>query len=112
MATAMSIAESLVEFRKQPDQGKAKSHKGKRAAKASHKPSDNPKSGKKKENTFKFKKPEYSSNKNVAQPPIKCFICEGPHRAKECPIKNKLSTMVEDKEGGNKKGEEASMGSL
>lgn len=79
MATAMSIAESLVEFRKQPDKSKAKSHKGKGATDVSHKPSDNPKSGKKKENTFKFKKPEYSSNKNVAQPPIKCFICEVLH---------------------------------
>lgn len=99
---AISIIESLMEFRKQPDKGKTKPHK----------PSGSPKSGKKKENTFKFKKPEYYSNKNVDRPPIKCFLCEGPHHARECPKKNKLLAIMEDKDGGNKKGEEASMGSL
>ena len=41
-----------------------------------------------------------STNQNVQQAskPVGCFICQGPHRAKDCPRKEKLSALHNTKE--------------
>lgn len=108
LAMIISIVESLVEF-KRSNKGKAKPHKSKEGGVASEGKAGDFKNRKRKEGGFKFKKPE---SKNGDRPPIKCFLCEGPHRARKCPKRNKLSALMEQKEGSSKKGEEASMGSL
>ncbi|KAF2281642.1 hypothetical protein GH714_044052 [Hevea brasiliensis] len=36
----------------------------------------------------------------MQRPPLSCFLCDGPHRARECPKKSKLSALVEEREEG------------
>lgn len=84
---------------KRPDNGKAKTHKTREGGDNLQEKTGLSKNGKRKEGGFKFKKPEYKAGD---RPPIKCFLCEGPHRVRECPKRNKLLTLVEEKESGGK----------
>lgn len=105
---AQDLAESLVEF-KRPDKGKAKTHKTREGGDNSQGKIRVFKYGNEKEGGFKFKKPKH---KIGDRPLIKCFLCKGPHRARECPKCNKLLALMEEKEPGGRQGEETSMGSL
>ncbi|KAF2324919.1 hypothetical protein GH714_021274 [Hevea brasiliensis] len=48
----------------------------------------------------------------MQRPPLSCFLCDGPHRARECPKKSKLSALVEEREERPFQPREATMGSL
>lgn len=90
LATAMSIVESLLELKKV---GKPKSFKD-RGNQDKGGGEDLSKEG-------KFKKGGFSKalqEKKEGKSPIKCFLCDGPHMARECPKKNKLSAMEQDEE--------------
>ncbi|KAF2285582.1 hypothetical protein GH714_005632 [Hevea brasiliensis] len=120
-AAAIAIAESLIEFKK-VDKAKNKDSKGKNGGdkgggKESNK--EGPKEGNDKKFGFgkkdtrdgKFKKFE-KSHKPTERPPLKCFWCDGPHRARECPKNAALTALVGDKEESHPRREGSSMGSL
>ncbi|KAH7681712.1 Saposin-like protein [Dioscorea alata] len=101
LATAITIAESLIEFKK-PEKTKSfkdKGFKGKNGGKS------------KKENFSKFSKPKEGRNtpESKEHPPLKCYFCDGPHFTRNCPNKSKISALVEEKENAQ---EEKKMGSL
>lgn len=106
---AMSTAESLIEFKK-VDKSESKSHgkgssggadkdKGKQVNRPSHKPNSNK------------EKPaqggETSQKKDRPSP--KCFICDGPHYARECPKRSILSALAKE---GDQEQEEIRLGAL
>ena len=104
LATAIATAEGFVDYstnkntskskEKKPNSGKsrgdhAKGNKGNKDS-ASYKPKDEGKD-----------KQEHDASK----PRVKCFICDWPHQARECPKKKVLNSIVVSKlsqEGGNK----------
>ncbi|KAH7665792.1 Zinc finger CCHC-type protein [Dioscorea alata] len=101
LATTISITKSLIEFKKLE---KSKSFKDK-AFKGKN-------SGENKKETFsKFSKPKEGRNTTEGKecPPLKCYFCDGPHFARNCPNKSKISALVEEKETAQ---EEKKMGSL
>ncbi|XP_048228190.1 uncharacterized protein LOC125369504 [Ricinus communis] len=108
--TAIAVAESLIEIRRQdkhkPDQ--ERNGNGKNGGDRHHK----------KEGSYRFDKPIEGGNhgnkddKGGEKPRIKCFFYDGPHKARECPTKNKLSALVEEREEHQRVQEESKMGSL
>ncbi|VFQ66115.1 unnamed protein product [Cuscuta campestris] len=99
LTTAISISESLIEFKK-PEKSKPKDKGGKGKSGGDH--------HRGKETTEKTRvSKEY---KDGERPPLKCFFCEGPHREKECPKKAKLSALIEEREEQER--EEERVGSL
>ncbi|VFQ91468.1 unnamed protein product [Cuscuta campestris] len=99
LTTAISIAESLIEFKK-PEKPKPKDKGGKGKSGGDH--------HRDKETTKKTRgSKEYKAGE---RPPLKCFFCEGPHRARECPKKAKLSALIEEREEQER--EEERVGSL
>ncbi|KAF2303183.1 hypothetical protein GH714_014403 [Hevea brasiliensis] len=104
LATAISIAESLVEFQRsersrtspQKDRSEGGDSRGKDG---SSKPKEvQPRSQR--------------EDRGMQRPPLSCFLCDGPHRARECPKKSKLSALVEEREKAPFQPREATMGSL
>ena len=63
----------------------------------------------------KYNGPKERKNTKESQssdrPPLKCYFCDGPHKARDCPRKAKLSAIVEEREGQQQR-EETRMGSL
>ncbi|KAF7807831.1 Transposon Ty3-I Gag-Pol polyprotein [Senna tora] len=102
LATAISVAESLIEFKK-PDKSKTKDKGGKGKSGGEGNQS---KAGSHKPESSKGSK-EFKSGE---KPPLKCFKCEGPHRARDCPKKAKLSALVKETE--EREQEEAKLSSL
>ncbi|KAH7663392.1 Acid proteases protein [Dioscorea alata] len=102
LATAISIAESLVEFKKaeKPKSFKDKGGKGKSGGDAHQS---------KEAKQSRFKEGHSSKDSKGERPPLKCFFCNGPHRARECPTKAKLAALVEEREESP---HESKMGSL
>lgn len=96
LTTAISIAESLIEFRKvEKPKPKDKGSKGKSWG--------DPHCSKVTTEKAKGSK----EHQTRERPPISCFFCEGPHKARECPKKSKLSAFIEEREQ-----EEAKIGAL
>ena len=95
LATAISIAESLIEFRKFE---KSKSHKDKvgKGKSGEERPSN-------KGRFHKFNGPKERKNTKEGQssgrPPLKCYFCDRLHKARDCLRKAKLSAIVEEREG-------------
>ncbi|KAF7807841.1 Transposon Tf2-2 polyprotein [Senna tora] len=102
LATAISVAESLIEFKK-PDKPKTKDKGGKGKSGGEGNQS---KTGSYKPESSKGSK-EFKSGE---KPPLKCFLCEGPHQARDCPKKAKLSALVKELE--EREQEEAKVSSL
>ncbi|KAF2321310.1 hypothetical protein GH714_038572 [Hevea brasiliensis] len=122
LASAIAIAESLVEYKKsdkdkEKDKGKNKPYKGKSGGDFSHNscPTHTKEGGSKK---FKeFKRQEGPSKgqhfkKNGDRLPLKCFLCDIPHRAWDYPKKAGLSALVEQVNASPQPKEGVSMGSL
>ncbi|XP_048229117.1 uncharacterized protein LOC125369880 [Ricinus communis] len=108
--TVVAVAESLIEIRRQerhkPDQ--ERNGNGKSGGERHHK----------KEGFYKFDKPSEEGihgnkdDKGGERQRLKCFFCDGPHKARECPTKSKLSVLVEEREEHQRVQEESKMGSL
>ncbi|KAL5838445.1 hypothetical protein ACOSQ3_015614 [Xanthoceras sorbifolium] len=104
LAEAIAIAESLIDYRRseppkkkppQDNHGKGGGDKGK----GPYKPPSWKDKGKQKE----------GQGKKDLKPKTNCFLCDGPHWARECPKRKAINTLVDERE---KKMEESYMGSL
>ncbi|KAF2282269.1 hypothetical protein GH714_044068 [Hevea brasiliensis] len=104
LATAISIAESLVEFqrsersRTSPQKDRCGEVTAKARIEAPQAEGGHPRSQR--------------EDRGMQRPPLSCFLCDGPHRARECPKKSKLSALVEEREERPFQPREATMGSL
>ncbi|KAF2317775.1 hypothetical protein GH714_041084 [Hevea brasiliensis] len=115
---SLFLAESAMNDKSKGNHGKNKSGGEKGGSKDGHK--DGPKEGNggkkpwngKKDNwDGKYKRFEKSNNSSE-RAPIKCYICQGPHRARECPKNDALDTRVVEKEDPPPCQEGSSMGSM
>ncbi|RVW98867.1 hypothetical protein CK203_024109 [Vitis vinifera] len=108
LATAMAVAESLTDYKRgnsSKDESLEDSHAmgGEDEVPKDH---NAPKKGSGKtpnvqEGRGKAKRKEFT-------PKIKCFLCDGPHWARDCPKRKALSAMIEERE----QEDEAHMGSM
>ncbi|KAL5808962.1 hypothetical protein ACOSQ3_029653 [Xanthoceras sorbifolium] len=104
LAEAIAIAESLIDYRRseppkkkppQDNHGKGGGDKGK----GPYKPPSGKDKGKQKE----------GQGKKDIKPKTNCFLCDGPHWARECPKRKAINALVDERE---KEMEESHMGSL
>ncbi|KAL5775964.1 hypothetical protein ACOSP7_013524 [Xanthoceras sorbifolium] len=104
LAEAIAIAESLIDYRRseppkkkppQDNHGKGGGDKGK----GPYKPPSGKEKGKQKE----------GQGKKDIKPKTNCFLCDGPHWARECPKRKAINALVDERE---KEMEESHMGSL
>ncbi|KAH7670774.1 Synaptobrevin protein [Dioscorea alata] len=95
LATAIAIAESLIELQRDEKSKppKEKSDNGNGGGDNHHESKEH-----------KFEKGKWISKAPIEpkdggkRPTLKCFFCEGPHRARECPTKAKLAAMIQEME--------------
>ncbi|KAL3499013.1 hypothetical protein ACH5RR_041745 [Cinchona calisaya] len=110
LSKAMLVAESLVEFkpREKPTTPREKPNfskpKGKEIAKESYKEFG----GGAREKSPSKNEGKSFITRDKGKRPIKCFFCDGPHMARECPAKAKLAAMAMEEETA----EEKQLGSL
>ncbi|KAG8611914.1 hypothetical protein MANES_S041516v8 [Manihot esculenta] len=112
LASAIAAAESLIEFQRKNFKGD-----GERDSPRHHKDSRHVDGEHAKGDEAKREKPRVDKGKekmgDSPRPPIKCFICEGPHRAFNCPKRNALAALINKMEDEEKEqGGVASMGLL
>ncbi|KAF2305838.1 hypothetical protein GH714_008308 [Hevea brasiliensis] len=106
LATAVSIAESLIELQRR--ERNSSPRKERNEGSSSHG----------KDGSYKPYKPKEGHNKvqkedqGMQRPPLSCFLCDGPHRAQECPKKSRLSALIEEREEAPFPQREATIGSL
>ncbi|RVW60583.1 hypothetical protein CK203_064970 [Vitis vinifera] len=108
LATAMAIAESLADY-KRGDSSKIESLEDSHAMGGGDEvPRDHnaPKNGSGK--TPNVREGRGKAEKKEFTPKIKCFLCDGPHWARDCPKRKALSAMIEERE----QEDEAHMGSM
>ncbi|KAJ9682540.1 hypothetical protein PVL29_018458 [Vitis rotundifolia] len=108
LATAMAVAESLMDY-KRGDSSKVESLEdshttggGEEASRDHYAPRMG--SGK----TPNVREGKGKAEKKEFTPKIKCFLCDGPHWARDCPKRKALSAMIEEME----QEDEAHMGSM
>ncbi|XP_043700305.1 uncharacterized protein LOC122651025 [Telopea speciosissima] len=104
LASAIAAAESLVEFRRE-DNAKAKKSNGENGGGEKGPKKYPPKEGSSKATTSKEGKAKFDK-KDKFTPRDKCFLCDGPHWARDCPKRKALNALLEKGE------EEAHVGSL
>ncbi|RVW61528.1 hypothetical protein CK203_066547 [Vitis vinifera] len=108
LATAMSVAESLTDY-KRGDSSKVESLEDSHAMGGGNEvPRDHnaPKKGSGK--TSNVREGRDKAERKEFTPKIKCFLCDGPHWARDCPKRKALSAMIEERE----QEDEAHMGSM
>nr|CAN67496.1 hypothetical protein VITISV_043382 [Vitis vinifera] len=108
LATAMAVAESLTDYRR-GDSSKIESLEDSHAMGGGDEvPRDHnaPKKGSGK--TFDVREGRDKAERKEFTPKIKCFLCDGPHWARDCPKRKALSAMIEERE----QEDEAHMGSM
>ncbi|RVX06627.1 hypothetical protein CK203_029525 [Vitis vinifera] len=108
LATAMAIAESLTDYKRE-DSSKIESLEDSHAMGGGDEvPRDHnaPKKGSGK--TSNVREGRGKVERKEFTPKIKCFLCDGPHWARDCPKRKALSAMIEERE----QEDEAHMGSM
>ncbi|RVW64536.1 hypothetical protein CK203_040314 [Vitis vinifera] len=108
LATAMAVAESLTDYRR-GDSSKIESLEDSHAMGGGDEvPRDHnaPKKGSGK--TSNVREGRDKAERKEFTPKIKCFLCDGPHWARDCPKRKALSAMIEERE----QEDEAHMGSM
>ncbi|KAL3535725.1 hypothetical protein ACH5RR_004186 [Cinchona calisaya] len=101
----MSVAESLLEFkpREKPTPPKEKPNffkpNGKEIVKESYKEFG----GRAREKSPSKDEGKLFVAKDKGKRPLKCFFCDGPHMARECPAKAKLAAMAMEEEKAEEK---------
>ena len=90
----MAVADCLVDYKllRTIVAGYKSKTNGSRKQKAARKPSDQTK-GKKKGNAATLRADDTSQNGQQTSKPIRCFICQGPHRARDCPRRENVSSL-------------------
>ncbi|KAJ9692901.1 hypothetical protein PVL29_011823 [Vitis rotundifolia] len=108
LATAMAVAESLTDY-KRGDSSEVESLEDSHAMGGGDEvPRDHnaPKKGSGK--TPNVREGRGKAERKEFTPKIKCFLCDGPHWARDCPKRKALSAMIEERE----QEDEAHMGSM
>ncbi|KAJ9680701.1 hypothetical protein PVL29_019883 [Vitis rotundifolia] len=108
LATAMAVAESLTDY-KRGDSSEVESLEDSHAMGGGDEvPRDHnaPKKGSGK--TPSVREGRGKAERKEFTPKIKCFLCDGPHWARDCPKRKALSAMIEERE----QEDEAHMGSM
>ncbi|RVW75829.1 hypothetical protein CK203_055119 [Vitis vinifera] len=108
LATAMAVAESLMDY-KRGDSSKVESLEDSHAMGGGDEvPRDHnaPKKGSGK--TSNVREGRDKAERKEFTPKIKCFLCDGPHWARDCPKRKALSALIEERE----QEDEAHMGSM
>ncbi|RVW82095.1 hypothetical protein CK203_052512 [Vitis vinifera] len=108
LATALAVAESLTDYRR-GDSSKTESLEDSHAMGGGDEvPRDHnaPKKGSGK--TPNDQEGRGKAERKEFTPKIKCFLCDGPHWARDCPKRKALSAMIEERE----QEDEAHMGSM
>ncbi|RVW90120.1 hypothetical protein CK203_035909 [Vitis vinifera] len=108
LATTMAVAESLTNY-KRGDSSKDESLEDSHAMGGGDEvPRDHnaPKKGSGK--TPNVREGRGKAERKEFMPKIKCFLCDGPHWARDCPKRKALSAMIEERE----QEDEAHMGSM
>ncbi|RVW34490.1 hypothetical protein CK203_110300 [Vitis vinifera] len=98
LATAMAVAESLTDY-KRGDSSKVESLEDSHAmGRGDEVPRDHnaPKKGSGK--TSNVREGRDKAERKEFMPKIKCFLCDGPHWARDCPKRKALSAMIEERE--------------
>uniref|UniRef100_A0A803NAQ1 Reverse transcriptase RNase H-like domain-containing protein n=1 Tax=Chenopodium quinoa TaxID=63459 RepID=A0A803NAQ1_CHEQI len=108
LAEAIAAAESLVDYRDTRKEGRSNGIKGKGGgAKPTDRSSTNSNKTVKKDKA----KGSSSSSSSSDKPNNRgCYLCGGPHWARDCPGRQKLSAIIAS--GGESSGDDAQMGSL
>ena len=106
LASAISVAESLFEFKK----SEPSKIKGQKFNKGKGETSGQTKDGGNKPPMYNKGKPSYDKPSGD-KAKLRCFLCEGNHFAKECPKRSKLSALIQRDEEESRQ-EETKMGSL
>ncbi|KAF2282515.1 hypothetical protein GH714_044044 [Hevea brasiliensis] len=106
LATAVSIAESLIELHRR--ERNPSPRKERNEGSSSHGKDGSCRPYKPKEGHHKVQK----EDQGMQRPPLSCFLCDGPHRARECPKKSRLSALIEEREEDPRPQREATIGSL
>ncbi|KAF2303628.1 hypothetical protein GH714_020352 [Hevea brasiliensis] len=104
LATVVSIAESLIELQRR--ERNSSPQKERNEGSSSHGKDGSYKPYKLKEGHNKVQK----EDQGIQRPPLSCFLCDGPHRAREYPKKSKLSALIEEKEEAPFSQREATIG--
>uniref|UniRef100_A0A803LW10 Ty3 transposon capsid-like protein domain-containing protein n=1 Tax=Chenopodium quinoa TaxID=63459 RepID=A0A803LW10_CHEQI len=108
LAEAIAAAESLVDYRDTRKEGRSNGSKGKGGG---AKPTDRSSTSSNK-TVKKGKAKGSSSSPSSSDKPSNrgCYLCGGPHWARDCPGRQKLSAIIAS--GGESSGDDAQMGSL
>ncbi|RVW19206.1 hypothetical protein VitviT2T_030342 [Vitis vinifera] len=108
LATAMAIAESLTDY-KRGDSSKDESLEDSHAMGGGDEvPRDHNALKKGSSKTSNVREGRDKAEMSEFTPKIKCFLCDGPHWARDCPKRKALSAMIEERE----QEDEAHMGSM
>ena len=98
LATAMAVAESLVDYRrgdsskpKPPSKGNQAKGGGDKRSQGHTSKEGSSKGPSGKDGKGKDKRKEFTPRTN-------CFLCDGPHWARDCPKRKTLNAMIEEKE--------------
>ena len=110
LATAMAVAESLMDFRRGDSSQTKPSFKGSHAKGGGDKgyKSYNGKEGSSAASTNKEGKS--GDRRRDFKPKTNCFLCDGPHWARECPKRKALNALIERET--EQEGDDAHMGSM
>ncbi|OMO74467.1 reverse transcriptase [Corchorus capsularis] len=104
---AMTVAESLIEF-KRPEKTNTPKEKGKGKVGGDRDKSSKGGSGK----SYSHKSESYNKDKDKEKWPLACFLCEGPHRVRDCPKRSKLSAIAREEQQPEKEKETLKLGSI
>nr|CAN65762.1 hypothetical protein VITISV_001839 [Vitis vinifera] len=108
LATAMAIAESLTDY-KRGDSSKDESLEDSHAmGRGDEVPRDHNAPKKESGKTSNVREGRDKAKRKKFTPKIKCFLCDGPHWARDCPKRKALNAMIEERE----QEDEAHMGSM
>ena len=94
LLAAMAVADCLVDYKLLGTTvvGQKLKMDGCKKKKVTRKPSPEQTKGKKEGNAANLRAGE-SQNGQQTSKPIRCFICQGPHRARDCPRRENVSTL-------------------
>ena len=109
LATAMAVAESLMDFRRGDSSQPKTSFKGSHAKGGGDKgyKSHNTKEG---SSAASIKEGKSGDRCRDFKPKTNCFLCDGPHWARECPKRKALNALIERET--EQEGDDAHMGSM